>query len=51
MYRNVFSRSDDVTIPHLLLCDVKILSILIENIVLKESQENVSITSVFITLL
>ena len=50
-YRNVFSRSDDVTIPHLLLCDVKMLSILIENIVLEESQENISITSVFIHLL
>ena len=50
-YRNVFSRPDDVPIPHLLLCDVKMLSILIENIVLEESQENISITSVFITLL
>ena len=50
-YRNVFSRSDDVRSLHLLLCDVKMLSVLIENIVLEKSQENVSITSVFITLL
>ena len=49
-YRNVFAKTRDVTIPHLLLCDVRILSILIENIVLEESQENISITSIFITL-
>ena len=48
-YRNVFSRTDDVTVPHLLLCDVRMLSILIENI--EESQENISITNMFITLL
>ena len=50
-YRNVFAKTGDVTIPHLLLCDVRILSILIENIVLEESQENILITSIFITLL
>ena len=50
-YRNVFSRPDDVTIPHLLLCDVKNFSVLIENIVSEESEENISITSVFITLI
>ena len=48
--QNVFSRSDDVTNPHLLLCDVKLLSTLIENMVLEESQEKISITSVSITL-
>ena len=36
---------------HGLLCDAKMLSILIENIFFEESQENMSITSVFITLL
>ena len=41
----------DVTSPQLLLPDVKILSILIESIVLEESQENFLITSFFITLL
>ena len=50
LQKRVF-KADDVTIPHLPLCDFKMLSILIENIVLEESQENISITSVFITLL
>ena len=50
-YRNVFSKPDDVTSPHLQLHDVKMLSILIENIVLEKSQESISITSVFITLI
>ena len=50
-YRNVFSKPDDVTSPHLQLHDVKMLSILIENIVLEKSQESISITSVFITFI
>ena len=49
--KKVFSRSDEVTGRHLLLCDVTLLSILIGNVVLEASQEKKSITNVSITLL
>ena len=40
-HKSVFLRSDDVTRPHLLLRHFTLLLILIENIVLVVSQENV----------
>ena len=49
-HKSVFSRSDDVTSPHLLLRDVTLLLILIENIVLVVPQEKLSFTIVSITL-
>ena len=39
-YRILFSWPDNVTSPHLLLCDITLLSVLIENVVLEVSQEN-----------
>ena len=50
-HKSVFSRSDDVTSPHLLLRDVTLLLILIENIVLVVPQEKLLFTIVSITLL
>ena len=50
-HKSVFSRSDDVTSPHLLLRDVTLLLILIENIVLVVPQEKLSFTIVSITFL
>ena len=49
-HKSVFSRSDDVTSPRLLLRDVTLLPILIENIVLVVPQEKLSFTIVSITL-
>ena len=49
--KNVFSRSDEVTGCCLLFCDVTLLLILIENVVLEFSQEKMSITNVSIALL
>ena len=49
-YKSVFSRSDDVTNPHLPLFDVTLLPILIENVVLVVSQEKITFTNVCITL-
>ena len=46
-----FSRSDDVTRPHLLLFDVTLLSILIEIVVLVVPQEKLSFTNISITFL
>ena len=50
-HKSVFSRSDDVTNPDLLLRDVTLLLILIENIVLVVPQEKLSFTIVSITFL
>ena len=49
-HKSVFSRSDDVTRPHSLLCDLTLLSISIENVVLVVSQEKLLFTNVSITL-
>ena len=48
--KSVFSRSDEVKSSHSLLCDVTLLSILMENIALDVPQENLLFTNVSNTL-